>query len=374
MLFETVWRSLVLFWTKPFLGKVKGCCPGDSLEVTMQKDFKDTKLGRYVHGLVEGGEWNAALIHILSSMDVEERITFLHHVLKDTIFPGFETGEAKDENQLLWHINAFGEALRDKHFSPSWNARSFLKDWVSYCQGFYGALSPHVKIDGTVGVLLLSTFVEYWFSSFLTEMEADEVFEFLVEAARASEVADKVISAQVRRDIYQDKGVSKQFERALLILADDARWIRASELMRAISARWQRSLEAQRVIFLANTSALFPTLPSPVAQKTLADLARQVQELEGIANLAIEEIQNDPILHYLDWRTKGLCLFPPSITIEVEYPPEGNEGLEDFSRCYEEVLNGASRRIVAANIEGRPPVAVIAFDDGEKELGSIHIL
>ncbi|MFA5022798.1 MAG: hypothetical protein WC385_03335 [Candidatus Paceibacterota bacterium] len=338
--------------------------------------FRDTKLGKYVSGLAEGGKWDATLIHFLSSKSVEERITFLHHVLEDTIFPGFETGEATDENQLLWYVNAFGEGLRDRHtvgMNASWNPGLFLREWTVYCQDFYLALSHHIKIEGNVGVLLLSTLVEYWFSSFPTEEEADEVFEFLVEAARESEVADKVISTQVRRDIYQDRGASKQFERALLILADENRWVRAHELMKAISARWQRSLESQEVIFLAKANSLFPALPSTPVQEALFDLARQIQKLDGMANLAIEAIQNDQILHDFEWRIQQLNLFPSSIVIGVEYPPGGNEGLAGFSSCYKEVLKGASQRIMEANIEERPPVTIIAFD-GEMELGSFHLL
>lgn len=282
--------------------------------------FEETKFGRYVLGLAEDGKMDLSLVHVLVYRSPEERVEYLKALLFETVIPRLERGEYKDELLLLYHLNALDSAVRDRHcIVLGWDAIAFDRDWTSRCREIYQLVAPHVPCDGKVSNALLSVNVRWWFHT-TDDQEAEEIFDFLIEAARREGIgADDVIQSMVRSELYDRVASRQRLEKALVSLGKEDRWVRAYRLTKAISARWQRLLESPQVIFLAKVSQQFRGQPSSAEQKATLDQIKKVVELGNVARRAIELVQDDMSTHELCWEIKELNCQDGFVVIATEF-------------------------------------------------------
>jgi len=308
-----------------------------------QMPFGESNFGRYVLGLVEGGKMDLTLVHVLVHRSPEERIEYLKVLLFETVIPCLKRGEYQDELLLLYHINALDGAVRDKYcLGTGWDATAFDRDWTRQCREIYRLVASYVPADGKVSNVLLSVNVRWWFHT-TDDQEAEEIFDFLIEATGREGVgADDVIQMMVRSELHDRVASRERLEKALIALGKENRWIRAHRLTKAISARWQRSLEPKRAISLAKVSQQFAEQLSLAEQEAITEFTTAVIKLGNLARKAIEVLEDDQLLHGLLWSIRWVDAKNCIVRISTEFTSREQNGSDFLGTAYAgDVLNHA---------------------------------
>ncbi|MFA5319349.1 MAG: hypothetical protein WC387_03245, partial [Candidatus Paceibacterota bacterium] len=111
-----------------------------------------------------------------------------------------------------------------------------------------------------------------------------------------------------------------------------------------------RSLGPERVIALSGVSRQLENL-SRVVRETLADLAGKIAEMEAVATAIVATIDNDEILHGLNWRVVEIDLLGQNVRIMGDFP----EDRTDFAGSAGDLLE-AARVLVVRFPDYRPKV------------------
>ena len=267
---------------------------------------------------------NSALLHQIKSKEGwGDRIAYLKEVISETIIPALGSEDAEDarraEKELADYIGFVGLAVDDESFGGHYSDINSRK--VEIFREIYLLLPKRPIGPGDIKRRLLSVVVDWWFCLTPGE-EADAVFSFLTEAAINSEDRDVValISREVRNDKHKNElNLRSKLEGALNILSRDFLYAKLPTLTSAVTALWQRSLEQGMVIFLSGISRQFEEPPSLAEQISLVEMAKEIVKLGDNARLAIERLNDDSLLHGLQWEIKEVDVHNHVVTIATEF-------------------------------------------------------
>jgi len=334
----------------PFLGK--GSTKYD-LGGYEEEAISSTK-SKLLKALMSAGDLLS--VSFLGGLRVEDRPGALLKVISETVIPLLEEAENQRvaEVKLAEGIGLLDWAIEDEQ-EPWGKGQKFFRRRVELFRRVFELL-PKRQIGNNNGIKgrLLSPLVDWWFLS--EPEEAKGLFSFLAEVAEEKE--DRWLQDSLCRDFRSEKhendgntsGLRGKLEDAIKILDQDYRWVRLLNLMGAISALWQRSLGPERVIALSGVSRQLENL-SRVVRETLADLAGKIAEMEAVATAIVATIDNDEILHGLNWRVVEIDLLGQNVRIMGDFP----EDRTDFAGSAGDLLE-AARVLVVRFPDYRPKV------------------